>query len=123
MIKSFLTLLILSTGICSASFQGCGEYTLHGVLKKNKSSSFKMVYVVNEGSLSQMVFEFAKISEMYKVVPLLDKPTSINATVLKKMDGTKGILSDVTNLTKRYLNPLQKNEISLKKLKNLNCDI
>ena len=111
-----LALLICAENSWALGFQGCGEYSVKGVLRKNKEGHLGIIYVVNEGTKSQMSFSLKEKKDLLALMPLLDHPSQFKAQMTSAMDGTKGFLKDVREISRRMpdpLNPAEDTGISL----------
>jgi hypothetical protein len=102
-------------------FKGCGEYALKGVVRKNPNAQLGVAYIVHENTKSQLLFEFNEKDDFVVLVAYLDKPTSLKAKVLKKMDGTKGEMVDVSKIALRFPNPLSASDTEFSKLSDIDC--
>lgn len=120
--KCLLVCLLLVGQASAQEFSGCGEYVFNGVLKHNDRSVFKMVYIVNEGTKSQMIFDFVERDDVMKLALMLNVPSSFKAKITRLMDGTKGVLSYPVDIDRRFLDPLSNKTSGLTKIKNLKCN-
>lgn len=117
-----MALVLLSSNVFAQEFSGCGEYVFKGVLKHDEHSPLKMIYVVNEGTKSQMTFDLIERDDVVKLSLMLDLPSTFKASITKPMNGTKGVLSFPSEIARRVPNPLSKNEIGIAKIKTFKCD-
>ena len=100
-------MLVLFTFYTSNVFAvDCGVYTFKGVLRESKTSELKFHYVVNEQTKSQMTFEFKDSKDLGAMLPLLNKPSSFKGKIGRRMDGTKGVLTNIEGINERFPNPL-----------------
>ena len=113
--------LLLSLSAYASDFDGCGDYEFKGILKLDKSFKNQMAYIVHEGTKSQMTFEFEKEEDIVKVSPFLNMQSAFTATVSKDMDGTKGVLKNVSAISKVFPDPLKNSDTGLKKIKTIKC--
>lgn len=117
------TLTFMSLSLNASDFKECGHYSFKGVLREDKKEKASFAYVVNEKTMSQMNFSFSDKKEMVKLVPLLDQPTTFTGLIATKMDGTKGVIKEVSAIEKRFpdpLNPAKDTGISF--LKSSKCE-
>ncbi|MBC7428710.1 MAG: hypothetical protein H7336_08880 [Bacteriovorax sp.] len=123
MINFFLLVsLLISNNLLAQEFSGCGEYIFKGVLKHDEHAHLKMIYVVNEGTKSQMTFNLIERDDVQKLALMLDLPSTFKASIIKNMDGTRGALSFPSEIASRFPNPLSKNETGITKIKNFKCE-
>ena len=80
----------------------CGEYNITGTVRMIKNTPF---IVVNEHTLSESVLAIP-IEEEPRVAPYLNRPCELRAMLNKKMDGTKGEVNTLKEITLRVPNPL-----------------
>lgn len=100
-------LLICVENSWAFGFQGCGEYNVKGVLRKKKEGHLGLVYIVNEGTKSQMSFSLKEKKDLFALMPLLDHPSQFKAEIASAMDGTKGFLKEVREISRRMPKPLE----------------
>lgn len=113
--KIFLVILLLISSFSFANvFQGCGNYKLRGKLQKDSESEFKTKFVILEKTKAETVFHFETMEEMNKLAPFFNQFTEIKVSILKEMNGTKGIISRVSEVKLSAPNPLNMNEDFLK---------
>lgn len=103
------------------NFEGCGEYQFRGIAKLVDQKSFKLIYVVNEGAKSQMIFDLKNQEDIERLTPSLNRPSVFVGSIYKKMDGTKGVLEGPTGIGFRLPNPLVPNDTGIKKLSEKKC--
>lgn len=122
--KYILALFILTAFSAHAGgFQSCGEYTFKGVFKARGNDPKNFVYVINENTKSEMTFSFKDLEDVKKLLPLQDQPTQLKGEITKKMDGTKGVISNTSMIEKRFPNPLVPAEdTGIFLVKNSKCD-
>jgi hypothetical protein len=80
----------------------CGEYKISGIVRMINNSP---VIIVNEHSLSEQNFR-VPILEEPKIVPYIDSFFELSASLDKKMDGTKGKLSNLNVIGRKLHSPL-----------------
>jgi hypothetical protein len=116
MLSFFITMNTYANG-----FDGCGEYQFRGVAKLLDQKSFKLIYVVNEGTKSQMIFDIKNQEDIDRLSPSLNRPSIFKGSILKIMDGTKGALEDPTAIGFRLPNPLAPNDTGITKISSKKC--
>ena len=102
-------------------FEGCGKYQFKGILREYKGAAFKMAYIVNEGTGSQMVFNLKTQENVYLLIPLLNKPSSFKGNILELMDGTLGAVDELSAISIRFPNPLSANDTGIKLIQPMKC--
>ena len=112
---------IFTNSLQANTFEGCGEYKFHGVLKLRPLIANQLEYVVNEGNQSQMIFEFEKKDYAQKLIPYLNKTSSFQGEILKNMDGTKGIISSVSEISERIPNPMKTENTGISLMTKKKC--
>ena len=117
----FLSLFFVLDISFAQEFKGCGEYQLKGVVRKFPSANLGIAYIVHEKTKSQLHFEFNEKDDFVVLAGYLDRPTSLRAKVLKKMDGTKGEMVDVSKISMRFPNPLSASDTEFSKVSDLDC--
>ena len=116
MIKTLVFLfLIASINSYAQDFSGCGEYEFKGVLRHDDHVPFKMIYIVNENTKSQMIFNLQEMEDMKKIAIMVNLPS-------KLMDGTKGVLTFPSEIGRRLPDPLSSKDTGITKIKNFKCD-
>lgn len=113
--KLVIISFVVSVNLYAGEFKGCGEYLVKGVFKKDET------YIVNENSRSQMIFELGE-EEKAILSPLIGKSSSFKGKITKNMDGTKGKIRDIKEVTIRFPNPLAPGDTGIIKLRDLKCD-
>ncbi len=103
------------------TFEGCGVYKFHGVLKIKPLAVNKLEYIVNGGNQSQMRFEFSKREDAQKLIPYLDKTSSFKAEIQKTMDATKGVVSNITEISERVPNPMKTENTGISLITKKKC--
>jgi hypothetical protein len=122
MIKQITILFCyLSFNLYAQEFVGCGEYNLKGVLKKDENAPLKLSYLVHAGTNSQMRFHLTEPEDVLKLALMLDIDSSIKAKILKPMDGTKGKISGILEISKRFPNPISSSDTGINLILKLNC--
>ncbi|MBC7538449.1 MAG: hypothetical protein H7281_06490 [Bacteriovorax sp.] len=122
MIKLFLLISLMSSSCLFAQeFSGCGEYLFKGILRHDEHAPLKMIYVVNEGTKSQLNFDLIEKDDVIKLALVLNLPTTITGNIEKPMDGTKGSLTMPTEIARRFPNPLKNNDTGITKIKIFKC--
>lgn len=119
--KALIAVSLLVFVTKANAFNGCGEYLLKGVLEKEPNTRFRVVYVINKGTRDEIVMDFTQEKDFYKVASYLDRTSAIRATILNSFDGTKGKISEVIDINRRFSNTLSPTNEGLEKLKPLNC--
>lgn len=120
--KIFYTIVLIVIVLANAqAFEGCGEYLVKGILRKNRQDNFRVSYIIFEGSNSQMTMEILVQEDFLKIYSSLDKPTSMKVKILNPLDGTKGKIRDVIDIKPRVPNPLSATDQGLEKINSLNC--
>lgn len=122
MIKIILLLSFFSSHAFAQEFIGCGEYLFKGLLKMDEHSPFKMLYIVHEGTKSQMNFRLKEKDDAIKLALIIDIPSSFKASITKPMDGTSGVLSFPTEISRRFPDPLKSSSTGILKIKEMKCD-
>ena len=123
MIKSlFLFSILFSSTVFSQDFSGCGEYSFKGVLRHNNHAPFKMIYVVNERTKSQMTFNLLEMDDVKKLALMINLPTKIKGNIVRRMDGTKGVLTFPSEIKRDFPDPLSSKESGINKIKNFKCN-
>jgi hypothetical protein len=122
MIKIILLLILSSSQLFGQEFTGCGEYIFKGTLKYNEKAPFKIVYLVHEGSRSQMVFKLTEKEDLMKLALMVDLPSTFKASITKPMNGTNGFLSFPSEIARRFPDPLKNSDTGITKIKNIKCD-
>jgi hypothetical protein len=110
-----LASFFLSSILFAQDFRGCGDYLFRGVLKEDK-------YIVNEGTKSEMVFELIDNEDFLKLSAFLNMPSSFKGSIIKKMDGTKGVVKGSTEIFRRFPNPLNPKDTGITLIKKSVCD-
>ena len=87
-------------------YKGCGEYLFQGKLVQDKKDKAKFVYVVNEGTFSEMTFVIPMREDFLKIAAYLKQPTRFQGFIFHDMDGTKGEVKNLSRISLRYPNPL-----------------
>lgn len=114
---------IASFSLHASDFKECGYYTFKGVLRADKKDKASFIYIVNEKTMSQMSFSFSDKKEMMKLFPLLDKPTSFEGFISSKMDGTKGVIKEVSAIENRFPDPLNPaKDTGIHFIKSIKCE-
>ena len=116
--KMIFILMLVYVHSSVFGFEGCGEYIFKGKLKQE---SGMMIYVVYEHSRSEMRFNIPLKEDVQKLALMLDAPSSFKAKILKPMDGTKGEIQDVNEISKRFPNPLSADDTGIKRTSSLKC--
>jgi hypothetical protein len=119
--KIILWQLLVILNVSASEFEGCGVYQLKGILRAKNNSFDKVVYVVNEGTKSQLIFELKKPETLSALFPLLNKPSSFIGKIIVPMNGTNGIVEDATKISFRLPNPLMPNDTGIEKQSSINC--
>lgn len=114
--------LLWSQSTFSQEFLGCGEYHFKGILRKTPNTISKITYIVHENTKSEMRFSVSEIADEVNLSLFLNVPTEFTAKILKIMDGTKGVISDPNEISKRLPNPLGNRDTELKKLNTKKCE-
>ncbi len=120
--KFLLLSLFVSYNAYSSDFDGCGEYEFKGILKIDKQAKSQMNFIVHDGTKSQMTFEFEKEDDIVKLSPFLNSQSYFKATIPKAMDGTKGVLRNLSGISKVFPDPLKNTDSGIKKIKSQKCD-
>jgi hypothetical protein len=113
---------IWTSVLFSQEYQGCGEYLFKGILKDDKESPYKMNYVVNSKTKSEMIFEFSNESDLASLAILLDTPSSFKGKITKRMNGTKGVVKSPNEISKRFPDPLKSMDTGIFQIKAEKCD-
>jgi hypothetical protein len=104
--KSFLILSFLVFPLITLAGEStvgdCGEYKIKGIARMINHSP---LIIVNEHTISQYTFSIP-ISEEPRIAPFIDSAFELTATIVKKLDGTKGQARDLKDITLRIQHPL-----------------
>lgn len=122
MIKIILLLISFSSHAFSQEFTGCGEYILKGIFKYDEYAPFKTVYIVHEGSNSQMIFRVIEKADVVKIALMIDHPSTLKASITKPMDGTSGVITLLNEIELRFPDPLNSSDTGIKNIKKIKCD-
>lgn len=123
MIKTIVFLLLFASfNSYAQDFSGCGEYEFKGVLRHDDHVPFKMIYIVNENTKSQMIFNLQEMEDMKKLAIMVNLPSKFKASIPKMMDGTKGVLTFPSEIGRRLPDPLSSKDTGITKIKNFKCD-
>ena len=122
LLLSFLVSLLGVSNLFAQEFSGCGEYIFKGVLKSDEHAPLKLMYVVNEGTKSQMTFNLIERDDVPKLALMLDLHSTFRASITKNMNGSQGVLSFPTEIARRFPNPLSNKEMGISKLKSFKCE-
>ena len=104
-----------------AQFMGCGRYSFKGVLRQSPDQANSFYYAVLEETQSALKLKVGEGSDLEKLLPFKDKPTMIEASLPKKLNGTLGEINKISNIEMRLPNPLSKNSLGLSQLEIANC--
>ena len=118
----FLIFLITYSSLGSEPFVGspstCGKYSIRGVARIEKD---EILFVVNEKSKSQITLSLP-IIEQAKLGPYINRPVTLTASLVKKMDGTKGSIAEIFDSPKgRVPDPLRAGDTGFKLLTAQDC--
>lgn len=103
------------------AFEGCGQYQFRGKLIQEKSGHFSVTYIVNPGTRSQMSFSLSEKNDFFNLMPLLGRPSQFKAYIESPMDGSKGMIKKLTEISLRHPNPLSPDDTGIKKLSGVDC--
>lgn len=118
--RTSIFILFLLPNFALAQFQGCGKYRFQGVLVLKESKSLE--YLVHPGTMSQLTFEIDH-NDLPTMAAYIDRPTSFEADILRLMDGTKGQIKNIKNISFYVPNPLApEKEASLKFVSKQKCE-
>lgn len=102
-------------------FIDCGRYELKGILRQLPDQKRQFHYSVLEETQSAMLFLVAEESDLSVLLPFLDKPTFIEASILKKLNGTQGEINKIKKIQLRLPNPLSKNNLGWSLVEKAPC--
>lgn len=114
--------ILLASALYSQDFKGCGEYLFKGILKEGTEASPKVIYVVNEGTKSEQKFEIAKKEDLLRLSLFMNMPSSFKGKIMKRMDGTKGVVQDPTEIARRFPDPLSGSDTGISLIKASKCN-
>lgn len=121
--KTMLFTIIFTIGTAFANnFEGCGTYEFTGILKEDQKAKNKISYYVHEGTKSQMIFEIPNTDDLSDLVLMMNTSSSFIGKITKPMDGTKGILTSPTKISRRFPDPLNSKSTGIKKISDEKCD-
>lgn len=93
-----------------------------GKLVEDPKTFYKVKYLVNEETQSSMNFSISEKDDFSKVGVFLNQPTMFKAKILKPMDGTIGLIKDISEIKLRYPNPLlHAGDTGIMKLSSIQC--
>ncbi len=112
---------LLIANITLAQVTDCGRYSMKGVLRESVQKPGVFEYVVLEETQSALKFLVTSEADLGLIMPFKDKTTTIEASVLKKLDGTKGEINKILKIDMRLANPLSKNHSGISLVEKENC--
>ena len=118
----FLLFLLFTQSVFANDFLGCGEYLIKGILRQDKSLKNFFYYSVLEQTQSEIKFTFKKTEDLGLILVMLNKPSQFKGKILTPLDGTKGVLQDLSQIDHRFPNPLSAKDTGIEKVKDLTCD-
>lgn len=121
MIKYIVFVFIFNINLYASSFEGCGVYRFSGILLEDKEAKLGFSYYVNPQTRSQMKFEFQDPKELAVLMPFLSIETSLEASITKEMDGTKGVFRELEKIERRLPNPLNAKTTGIWLAKKTKC--
>jgi hypothetical protein len=123
MMKAFFFISLLSVGSLHAqTFEGCGTYVFKGILKEDLNSKNRISYYVHEGTKSQMIFEIPNDQDLLDLVIMLNVSSTFTGKITKLMDGTKGVVTAPTKISRRFPDPLNSASTGIIKISDEKCD-
>ncbi len=102
-------------------FIDCGRYEMRGVLRQHPDLKRQFHYAVLEETQSAMMFSVTEESDLAAILPFLDKATTIEASLFKKLNGTRGEINRIKKIELRLPNPLAKNNLGLSLVEKAHC--
>ena len=120
--KFLLLLFVLVTAVAKADEYktpgSCGEYKVSGTAKIINNTPF---IVINEQSVSEYVLSIP-IEEEPSLAPFINRHFTLNGLIEKKLNGMKGEMRLIKNITLRIPNPLNgSKDTGLKLIKDIPC--
>ncbi len=100
----------------------CGEYVLRGILRIDKTAPFSMIYIVNEETKSKYRFTIQNREDSSTLAMMINVPTTINVKILKPLEGYSGVIKLTSEISRRFLDPMNTKVSSMEKIKSLKCE-
>jgi hypothetical protein len=118
----FILVTFFSFHSFASDFKGCGEYRIKGILRQDKSLKNFFYYSVLENTQSEMKFTIKKVEDLGRILVMLNKPSQFNGKILSLLDGTKGVLQDLSLIEDRFPKPLSPKDTGIEWLKEWPCE-
>ena len=123
MIKIIFLILLLNTRFLNAqTFEGCGTYVFKGILRADANTKNKMSYLIHEGTKSQMIFEIPNEQDLVDLAMMINTSSTFTGIIPKLMDGTKGIVINTSEISRRFPDLLNPNSTGITKVNSKKCD-
>ena len=106
--KKYLTILLVCCPLFAthgkSSFGNCGEYNVRGM---GRIINNIPLVIVNEHSRSEYILN-VPIEEEPKIAPYIDRSFEFSGQIEKGFNGTRAIIKNIKNISRRIANPLSK---------------